>query len=277
MRIALLTLEALAAARAVRRFVTADPGRIALVGVSNPFRPEAGGALGQTWRRLRHSGPGLLPYLFLNFSAPRLAGTLRLGGGREVSSTPLAETCARLGIPVTAVRDVNGPSFRERLAASGADLLLTFHFDQILSADTIGATRLGGVNVHPSLLPLHRGPVPTIHALLDDPVALGLSIHRLAPKIDAGALLTQVTMQDEPGLTALGAASRLHEMALPALETVLADLQAGRATERVVPTLPYRGFPSPGELRRLRARGRAAAGWSDLKAAWRTPVRDPKV
>jgi folate-dependent phosphoribosylglycinamide formyltransferase PurN len=276
MRIALLTMEALAAARAVRRFVAANPGRIALVGLSDPFRPEAGGALGQTWRRLRHSGPGLLPYLFLNFSAPRLVGSLRRGA-REIDSTPLSETCARLGIPVTTIRDVNAPSFRERLSASGADLLLTFHFDQILLADTIGATRLGGINVHPSLLPLHRGPVPTIHALLDDPVALGVSIHRLAPKIDAGALLAQVRVEDRPGLTALGAASRLHEAALPALETVLADLEAGRASDRIVSTLPYRGFPTPGELRRLRARGRAAAGWNDLGAAWRTPVRDPKA
>ena len=169
MKIALLTMEALAAARAVRRFVAADPGRIALVGFSDPFRREAGGALGQTVKRLRASGPRLLPYLFLNFTAPRLVGALRPHPPEaDVEATPLGRSCARLGIPTAEVGDVNGQAFRDRLAASGADLILTFHFDQILRAETIATAPRGGINVHCGLLPQHRGPVPTIHALLDE-------------------------------------------------------------------------------------------------------------
>ena len=271
MRIALLTLEALAAARAVRRFVAADPERIALIGLSDPFRREAGGALGQTWKRLRVSGPGILPYLFLNFSAPRLAGLLRRPDPADVGATPIRRTAERLGISTIDVPDVNAPAFRERLAASGADLLVTFHFDQILKAETIATPTLGGINVHAGLLPRHRGPVPTIHALLDEPVALGVSIHRLAPRIDAGALLGQVTLPDEPGLTALSAASRLHEAALPALEEALRAVTSGSGDGTALPVLPYRGFPTPGELRQLRAKGRRAAGFRDLRAAWETP------
>lgn len=274
MRIALLTLEALANARAVRRFVAADPSRIALVALSDPFRAEAGGSIGQTVKRLRHSGPGILPYLFLNFSLPRVVGAIRSApAGASPESVPLAVACRRLGIPCAPVADVNGPAFREALAACGADLLLTFHFDQILTADTIAATRLGGINVHPSLLPEHRGPVPTIHALNEDPVRLGVSVHRLAPRIDAGGLLAQVAVPDRRGLTAIGAASLLHEAALPLLETVLADLaSSGGAAERQLPTLPYRGFPTPAELRALRGRRREAAGWRDVVAAFRTPI-----
>jgi methionyl-tRNA formyltransferase len=126
----------------------------------------------------------------------------------------------------------------------------------------------GGINVHPGLLPKHRGPVPTIHALLDDPVELGVSIHRLVPQIDAGALLAQVSMPDTPGLSALEAAARLHEEALPALDRVIADIAAGQAVEQPLPTLPYRGFPTPDELRRLARKGRSGAGWRDLVAAF---------
>ncbi|NNM73010.1 formyltransferase family protein [Enterovirga aerilata] len=270
MRIALLTLEGVAASRAVRRFIAADPGRLALVGLSDPFRREAGGALGQTLKRLGHSGPRIIPYLFLNFSAPRIAGAIlpRTRPG-EVDRTPIPRLCRELGVPVADVPDVNAPAFRTRLAESGAELILTFHFDQILRAETIGSVAAGGINVHPGLLPKHRGPVPTIHALLDDPVELGVSIHRLAPRIDAGALLAQVPMPDEPGLTALEAAARLHEAALPELERVLATVAAGGAAETPLPTLPYRGFPTSAEMRRLAAKGRRAAGWRDLAAALR--------
>lgn len=274
MRIALLTLEALVNARAVRRFVAAHAAEIALVGLSDPFRPEAGGSVGQTWRRLRQSGPRILPYLALNFGLPRAMGALPFGRAhrRDVAETPLATLCRERAIPAFDVRDVNGAAFRTRLAASGADLILTFHFDQILSADTIASVTLGGINVHPSLLPRHRGPVPTIHALLDRPVELGVSIHRLAPKIDAGALLAQATLADSPELSAIAAAAALHEAALPLLDVLLADIAAGLTQETALPILPYRGFPTPAEMVRLARSGRAAAGRSDLAASLRTPI-----
>ena len=74
-------------------------------------------------------------------------------------------------------------------------------------------------------------------------------------------------MPDEPGLSALQAAARLHEAALPELERVLAAIAAGDAREEPLPTLPYRGFPTPAEMSRLAGKGRHAAGWRDLAAA----------
>lgn len=268
MRIALLTLEAQANARAVRRFLAAHADEIVLVGLSDPYRAQAGGALGQTWRHLRRSGPRILPYLALNFALPGLVAILRRAGPEDIDRTPLARACRARAIAAVPVRDVNGEAFRDALAASGADLIVSFHFDQILTAETIAAAPLGGMNVHAGLLPLHRGPVPTIHALLDDPVRLGVSIHRLVPQIDAGSLLAQAEIADEPGLTALGAAARLHEAALPLLDRVLGEIAAGTATETALPVLPYRGFPSAAEMAALRRRGRRAAGIADLLALW---------
>jgi methionyl-tRNA formyltransferase len=267
MRIALLTLEAGANARAVRRFLAAHKGNVALVGLSNPYRAASGGAVGQTIRRVRRSGPRVLPYLVLNFVLPRLVAKLRRPAPGDIDRTPLAAAAAARGIPSVTIEDVNGEAFHAALAASGAELILTFHFDQILSAETIAAVPHGGINVHPSLLPLHRGPTPTIHALLDDPVRLGVSVHRLVPKIDAGALLAQSAMADEPGLTALGAAARLHEAALPLLDRVLAEIEAGTAVDTPFEALPYRRSPTPDQYAALARKGRSAAGWRDLRAA----------
>ena len=268
MRIALLTLESQANARAVRRFVAAHANDIALVGLSDPYRPEAGGATGQTWRRLRRSGPRILPYLALNFALPGVVAALRRPRPGDVDRTPLARACEARSIDVAHVRDVNGEAFRAMLAASGAELIVSYHFDQILRAETIAAVPRGGINVHVGLLPQHRGPVPTIHALLDEPVRLGVSIHRLVPQIDAGALLAQAEMTDEPGLTALGAAARLHEAALPLLDDLLPRIAAGSAVETPLPTLPYRPFPSRAEMAALRRKGRSAAGLADLRDIW---------
>jgi hypothetical protein len=271
MRIALLTLEALAAAGPVRRFVAAHPDRIALVALSDPFRPQRGGTFGQAVHLLRRSGPRFLPYLAANFVLPRLAGLL-VRGVADPARTPLAALCARLGLPAETVADVNAPSFHDRLRASGAEAIVTFHCDQVLDAETIGALPHGGVNVHAGLLPDHRGPVPTVHALLERPPRFGVTVHRLVPRIDAGAVLAQRALDLPPSTTALEAALHLHETAIPLLVEVLDRMAAGTLVEHQVVPAPYCGFPTRDEMRRLARSGRHAAGWNDLRRALRTPV-----
>ena len=184
-RIALFTLPALAAAEAVGRCIDLRGGEIVLLGLSDPYRPAMGGMMGQTWRHLRRSGVGFLPYLFANFSLPAIAAAL--GRGPEMP----AQAARRHGIPVETIGDVNSLATHELLRRLGVDLLLSFHFDQIFRVETLAVPALGGINIHPSLLPLHRGPVPTLHALRDAAPRFGVTIHRLAAKIDAGGILAQ--------------------------------------------------------------------------------------
>lgn len=276
MRIALLTLEGLAAASAVRRFVLRDPARLALVAFSDPFRASAGGALGQTWARLRTSGPRLLPYLALNFTAPRAAGAAHrlLRTALPPERTPLAQTCAHLGVPTAAVDDVNAPAFVERLRESGAELLLTFHFDQILRRPVLEAVPRGGINVHCGLLSTQRGPTPTVHALLEPEPQWGFTIHALTPRIDAGAVLAEQRVDLPAGVSGLTAARLLHEAALPALEEVLAGRARAPEAERgeAAQAGRYHTFPTPAELAAVARLRRRPADWRDLLEAWRTPV-----
>jgi methionyl-tRNA formyltransferase len=265
MRIALLTLEALASAEPVRSLVARYPERIALVALSDPYRPQQGGMMGQAVRLLRRAGPRFLPYMIANFSLPRMAGLLP-------NRTKMAVMCAKLGIPAEVVRDMNSAAFHRTLRASGADILLTFHCDQILTQATIACLPGGAINVHAGLLPDHRGPVPTIHALLDPVPRFGVTLHRLVPRIDAGAILAQRAIELPPGVSALEAAMLLHAQAVPMLIGVLDAIAAGTARDREVEPSPYCPFPTPAQLRKLADMGRSAASWRDIARALRTPV-----
>ena len=268
MRLALLTLEALAAAAPVRRFVADNAERIVLVALSDPFRPQKGGAVGQAWHLLRRSGPRFLPYLAANFVLPRLAGLIRADGVAP-EQTRLARLCTLRGIPVSTEPDMNAPAFQARLRGSGADMILTFHCDQILTAETLAVLSGGGLNVHAGLLPDHRGPVPTIHALLEPVPRFGVTIHRLAPRIDAGAIVAQATVELPLGISALSAAERLHMAALPLLNDVL---DAGVIRETNFIPKKYCGFPTSAQLRALRRMGRSAAKFDDILWSFRTPM-----
>jgi methionyl-tRNA formyltransferase len=269
LRIALLTFESLVSAEAVRRFVADHAGRIALVALSDPLRQRRLAEARRTWRLLRRSGPRLLPYLLGNFVLPRLAPRPVPGLPARAAAperTPLPRLCRRLGLPCVPVPDCNAPGFQAALAASGAELIVTFHFDQILAPATIAAVPRGGINVHPGALPAQRGPVPTLHALLEPAPRFAVTLHRLVARIDAGPILAQQTLPLPPGTTALEAARQLHLAALPLLDATLARLAAGEATARAVAPLPYCGFPAAAELRRLAATGRRLADRRDL---WR--------
>ncbi|MDV2986053.1 UNVERIFIED_CONTAM: formyltransferase family protein [Methylobacteriaceae bacterium AG10] len=274
-RIALFTLEALPNARAVRRFVADHAETIAFVGLSNAERPATGGLIGQVRRHLARSGASFLPYLGVNFGLPDLLRPLapvaqRLSGSAGTpEATPLAALCRQLDLPALRVDDVNGEAVARAFAAHAPDLIVAFHFDQIFSEATLGRARLGGINLHPSLLPLHRGPVPTIHALADGKREFGVTIHRLAAAIDAGAILAQEAVTLPADTTATRAAVRLHEHGRILVDRVLGEIAAEGAIPpgRTAPVLPYRGFPDRALLARMRRESRLLTDARDLRDA----------
>ena len=252
-RIALLTLPSVMSDAASLGFARALGGRLALLGLSDPMRPGMGGAMGQLRRHLARSGPRMLPYLALGYGMPFRHG-------------PFRAVARAAGAPLVVVRDVNGDAMRAALVAARPDLIVTLHFDQILAPETLALAPLGGVNLHPSLLPQHRGPMPAFWMLAEDPDAAGISLHRLAPRIDAGALLGQRRVALPPGLSVLEATRRLHLAGLPLLRDLVARLEEPQALAGAEqPVLPYRGFPDTTALRGAARRGVALVRAADLR------------
>ncbi len=253
MRIALFTLEAAASAEATLQLARALGSRLVLVGHSSPFR-----ATRATWRALRQGGPGLLPYLIVNHALPTLGGVLR-------NPPRLSQHCAMHGI---ATLRLGAPrAMRAALQAAAVDLLVSFHLDRILDAETLAAPRHGAINVHPSLLPRHRGPIPAFHGLAEG--ATGVSIHQMAPRIDAGGVWAQRAVPLPPGTSASAAALALHLAALPLLEGVLARIAAGEPPPPPPEALPYRGWPDAAARRAARV---PLLGRGDAATAWRAPA-----
>jgi hypothetical protein len=259
MRIALLTLPSVMSAAACLAFAEAETARLALLGLSDPGRVSAGGTLGQMRRHLARSGPAILPYLALGFGLP----------GRRRDLARLAQGA---GASCVTVDDVNGPAMRAAIRAAGADLIVTLHFDQILAAETIALAPLGGINLHPSLLPRHRGPIPAFWALAEGEGRTGVTVHRLVPRIDAGPVLAQRGVALPAGLSALEAARRLHLAGVPLLREVVSRLAAGAAVPELLPDpLPYCPFPDAASLREARRRGVTLTRVRDVGLLFRDP------
>ena len=75
------------------------------------------------------------------------------------------------------------------LRAEPVDLLVSWFWTRKLPARWLSRAKLGGVGVHPSLLPRHRGPNPYFWAIDQGDQRTGVTLHRLTEEYDDGKLL----------------------------------------------------------------------------------------
>ena len=77
------------------------------------------------------------------------------------------------------------------LASVQPDLVVCMGFPWKVPPDALAVPRLGWLNGHPSLLPLHRGPLPVAWAIRGGDEELGITFHRMDAELDTGPILSQ--------------------------------------------------------------------------------------
>ncbi len=108
---------------------------------------------------------------------------------------------------------------------SGADWVFLAGYMALLSADFIDALSGRIVNIHPSLLPAHKGLNTHQRALDAGDSQHGLSVHLVTPGMDEGPLVLQLGLAVQDGDTADSLAKRvlaLEHLAYPAVMLALA-------------------------------------------------------
>jgi methionyl-tRNA formyltransferase len=88
------------------------------------------------------------------------------------------------------------------LAGLGADALAVACWPWRLPPALLALPRHGALNLHPALLPAHRGPAPLFWMLRAGDATAGVTIHQMDATLDAGAIVAQapVPLRDgEPG------------------------------------------------------------------------------
>ena len=77
------------------------------------------------------------------------------------------------------------------LASVEPDIVVCMGFPWKIPPDALAVPRLGWLNGHPSLLPLHRGPLPVAWAIREGDKEIGFTIHRMDAELDTGPILAQ--------------------------------------------------------------------------------------
>lgn len=139
-------------------------------------------------------------------------------------------------IPVVRPTRLRDPDFLAWLEGRKPDLLVVSIYDRILPPEVLALAPLGGLNLHPSLLPRWRGPSPVARAILSGETETGLTFHLMDESVDTGPILAQRRIPIMPDDTLL---TLFERMACTAPE-VLVEAIAGHAAGTLRP-LPQEG------------------------------------
>ena len=159
----------------------------------------------------------------------------RAAPGRRPPPNPMRAAATAAGVPVLDPERINDDVAIAALAGLAPDLLVVCDYGQILSPRVLAIAPLGGINLHGSLLPRHRGAAPIQWAILAGDPITGVSVIHMTPALDAGAVIVARAAPIYPGDTAA------------ALEAHLADLGAGATLEAIERLDAARAFWKPGE------------------------------
>lgn len=125
---------------------------------------------------------------------------------------PMRQTAERLGVPVMDPPNVNDPDFAPTLRGFGADLMVVCDYGQILSREALESSRLGGINLHGSLLPRYRGAAPINWALFNGESVTGITVILMTPRLDGGPILDRLEVPIQEEDTAVSLEKRLAEL-----------------------------------------------------------------
>ena len=141
------------------------------------------------------------------------------GKRRKSSENPTRDVGELSGIKIFDPPSINDDQEVQRLKSMNADLFVVCDYGQILSRQCLAASRLGGINLHGSLLPKYRGAAPINWAIYNGETVLGITVIHMSVHLDAGPSLIKSQMEIdaddtsetvEPKLAQLGVASVLQ-------------------------------------------------------------------
>lgn len=153
----------------------------------------------------------------------------RAGRGRALGLSPVKSRALELGLPIFQPERLGSES-REMVASVEPEILVCIAYGRIFGPKFLELFSKGGINIHPSLLPRHRGPAPIPAAILAGDTTTGVTIQQLALEMDAGDILAQEPVALAGSETTGELTERFAELGADLVVRVIDQLAEGTIT-----------------------------------------------
>lgn len=158
-----------------------------------------------------------------------------MGRGRALAFSPVKRVALKRGIEVHQPKSFSEPGAIESLAQLSPDVIVVAALGKILPPEVLTIPPFGCINLHPSLLPRHRGPSPIPAAILAGDEWTGVSIMLMDKGVDSGPILSQRRVAIEPQDTTESLTEKLARVGAQLLEETLPLWLSGSLTPQPQP------------------------------------------
>lgn len=154
----------------------------------------------------------------------------RSGRGHQLTPPPVKILAEQHDIPVWQPHRLS--EIVDPIKQLGDPVGVLVSYGKIIPQHLIDLFTLGIINLHPSLLPIYRGPSPIETAILNGDTQTGVSIMRLSAAMDAGPVYRQIPFKLSGHETAEDLYEKLGTLGTSLLLDILPDIISGA----IIPT-----------------------------------------
>ncbi len=155
------------------------------------------------------------------------------GRGLAVGKSPVTLRAEELVLPVVTPEKIRTADFEAWLKNLHPDICVVASYGKIIPQNILDIPRFGFINIHPSLLPRHRGATPVPYTFLFGDEITGVTIMQMSAGMDEGDMLWQTKIRVDPDATSQTLLPELFTLGSKKLGDTIAGFVEG--TIRPVP------------------------------------------
>ena len=162
------------------------------------------------------------------------------GRHKELVPTPVGLAARELGLPVFEPEHLDAAA-REAVKEINPDIMVVFAYGHIFGPKFMELFRFGGINLHPSALPVYRGCTPVNAAILNGDSETAFTIQKVSKALDEGNILAQQKIVLDGSETA---GSLLNDAAVKGAELIAGILSETSINNEIKEGDVQQGTPS---------------------------------
>jgi methionyl-tRNA formyltransferase len=272
MRIVILTYESLFSNLMVETLIKTYPDEVFGV-VYSDFIIQGKSLIQSLLYLRRRSGLRFVSHkALLELQLRTMAFIIRLIAGRAKINS-LRDISQIYAIPLIASKNINSYRTLAQIRAWKPDIIFSIYLNQLIEPELIGMPSRGIFNIHPSLLPRHRGVNPFFWMIKNQETEAGVTIHWVDENFDTGDILLQRKIKVEPRDSILSLSYKSSLVGAEMLCQAVKLIESGNPArlEQDDTQASYHTWPTPEDQLRFRSVGGRYGSFFEL---WRYLQKD---
>ena len=150
-----------------------------------------------------------------------------VGKGGQVTPSPVSQFALEQGLTLQRPAKLKEETFQNQFKLLEFDVAVVLAYGKILPQWILDTPKHGAINIHASILPLHRGASPIVASILAGDTETGISYMVMNSKMDEGDIILQSKMSIDSDETTKSLSIKLSQSASKDINDVVKRYLAG--------------------------------------------------